>query len=79
MSQWVIRHPIQANLKVQMRAGRPASAAAQRDNISHVHLLPADNVDLAQVGIQCLIAIAMVDSHGISIANSSPTGKYNYA
>ena len=66
------------HLEVQMGTCRVAGTACGADVSSLVYILPAVYADGAQVGIQRLLAGAMIDHDHVSISLRRPTGEDNH-
>src|SRR5579859_4404815 len=61
-------------LKVQVRARRVAGAAGKANQAALEHALAADDVPLAQVAIDALPAVAVVDDHQVAEAKAVGAG-----
>ena len=59
---------------MQVRAGGIAGAAAVADGLAAIDALAALDVDGAQVGVEGLVAVAMVNHDHVAIAAADPTG-----
>ena len=64
---------------MQVRAGRIAGAAAQANILALADTLPTARIDLAQMGIQGLIAISVVDGDSITVAARCPAREHDHA
>ena len=71
--------PRVAHFKVEVRAGGIAGVAPDPDRLTFADMLAAARNDRSQVGIQGLVAVAMIDHDHIAIAPICPTGKYDHA
>src|SRR5258706_7026841 len=68
-----------AHFKVEVWAGGVAGAARQADQVALEHALAAVDIPLAQVAIDSLPAIAVVDHNQVAIAKAVRSGPHNYA
>src|SRR3972149_5267183 len=62
---------------MQVRAGRPSRASRKSDELTLFHSGRARHADLAQVSVQRLEAIAVVDQDCVAVADPRPAGEYD--
>ena len=67
------------HLEMQMRAGRIARAANRPNDRALEHALPAANADGAQMCVQGLPAVAVIDHHHVAVAPVIPTRIHHHA
>ena len=68
----VLRHTVMPNLEVEMRAGRPASAAAVAEQVTLIDRLSAPDSDGAEVTVAGDEAIAVVEFYQNAIPTVPP-------
>ena len=64
---------------MQVRAGRIARAAREADRLPLGNALPTTDLDAAQVGVERLVAVAVVDGDRVAVAAGGPSGEDHHA